>query len=75
MRRIFPAARQAVGQWPTAEQLAAQFLADLEQAAEQEQDPETRSKLKTAAKVLASAGRDLTLNLLASLIAKSSGLG
>lgn len=75
VRRILPAARRAAGQWPTAEQLAAQFLAGLEQAAEQEQDPETRSKLKAAAKVLASAGRDLTINLLASLIAKGAGLG
>jgi hypothetical protein len=32
-------------------------------------------ELKAAAKVLASAGRDLTINLLASLIAKGAGLG
>lgn len=74
VKKIYPEARRAVGQWPTPESLAMQLLASLASAAESEPDPERRSKLKQTAMFLGSGGKDLLINLLASVIAKGAGM-
>ncbi|GAA4259852.1 hypothetical protein [Dactylosporangium darangshiense] len=72
---ILPEGRRAAGQWPTAELIVERVLAGIQQAADTEPDPEKKSKLKQTAVFLGSSGKDLFINLLASVIAKSAGLG
>jgi hypothetical protein len=73
--RVYPSGRRAVGQWPTPENLAERIVATLEQAAENEPDEERRSRLQQAASVLGSGARDLFIGVLASVIARGSGVG
>lgn len=75
VREVYPAGRRAAGQWPTGELVAQQLVAGLEKAAETETDPERKSKLKQTAVFLGSSGKDLLINIAASVIAKSAGLG
>lgn len=75
VHEVYPAGRRAAGQWPTAELVAQQLVAGLEQAAEAEPDPEKKSRLKQTAVFLGSSGKDLLINIAASVIAKSAGLG
>jgi hypothetical protein len=46
---VTPAARRAVGQWPTAESMIERLAAGMALAAEREADPEQRSRLMTVA--------------------------
>lgn len=75
VRDVYPAGRRAAGQWPTPEFVAQRLIAGLEAAAVDEADPERKSKLKQTAVFLGSSGKDLLINLVASVIAKSAGLG
>ncbi|MEV2242212.1 hypothetical protein [Micromonospora sp. NPDC049891] len=75
VRRIYPAARSAVGQWPTPEAVAERLLAALQAAADVESDTEKRSKLKQAAAFLGEGGRDLLVNVLAAAINRGMGVG
>ncbi|MBN7483775.1 hypothetical protein [Mycobacteroides abscessus] len=52
-------ARRAVGAWPTAQGLSERLIAQLEIAANDEQDDGKKSKLKQLAEFFASGGRDL----------------
>ena len=72
---VHPAGRRAAGQWPNAELIAQKLIAGFEAAAVDESDPEKKSKLKQTAVFLGSSGKDLLINLVASVIAKSAGLG
>lgn len=72
---VYPVGRRAAGQWPTPELVAQRLIAGLEAAAAEEVDPERKSKLKQTALFLGSSGKDLLINLVASVIAKSAGLG
>jgi hypothetical protein len=74
VHEVYPAGRRAAGQWPTPELVAQRLIAGLEAAAAAEADPEKKSKLKQTAVFLGSSGRDLLINLVASVIAKSAGL-
>lgn len=74
VREVYPSARRAVGQWPTPESLAERILAQLEQAAEDEPDEEKRSRLKDASRTLRSAGRDLLINVIATVLTKGTGI-
>ncbi|MEJ8644529.1 hypothetical protein WKI68_30930 [Streptomyces sp. MS1.HAVA.3] len=66
-------ARLAVGQWPTAEQLLDTLVQRLGEAAEQETDPEQRSRLREAAGTAGGAARSIFVDVLSSVIAKSMG--
>jgi hypothetical protein len=74
VKRIYPSARRAVGQWPTPENLAERILVELQRAAETEQDEEKRSKLRQTATFLGSSGKDLLISILAAVIARSTGI-
>jgi hypothetical protein len=62
---VTPAARRAVGQWPTAENLTDSVIAALEQAAENETELERRNRLRTLAAGLGSMARDLAVSVMA----------
>jgi hypothetical protein len=59
--KVTPAARQAVGQWPTAETLVAALAAQLSAAAQAEQDAERRGLLSYAARLVGDTLRDETV--------------
>jgi hypothetical protein len=75
VRSVTPLARLTVGQWPTPEQLAERITRALDVAADGEKDEEKRSRLKSMAIWAGSAGKDVVVQVLASVIAKQSGLG
>lgn len=63
--RVTPAARRAVGQWPTAESLIEKLAAGIAQAAEHESDPERKGKLMAVARGLGSFARDVAVSVAA----------
>lgn len=75
VKKLHPRVREAVGQWPSPEQWAESILAGLQEEVEAEPDPGRRTKLKQTAAFLGSAGKDLFINLLATAVARGTGLG
>jgi hypothetical protein len=75
VRSVTPAGRQAVGQWPTPESLADQLAAAFRTAAEAEPDEENQSRLRQVAGFLASAGRDIAVDVIGQVISHSTGMG
>ena len=67
-------ARQAVGQWPTAETMARRLAAAFAEAADAEQDPERKSRLRQIASFLGETGKDLVAEIMAKVILRQSGL-
>jgi hypothetical protein len=67
-------ARQAAGAWPTAEALVDRLVQALAGAAEQEQDPERRSKLQQIALSLGGALRDVAVQAAGTVVARQVGL-
>jgi hypothetical protein len=72
---VTPAARRAVGQWPTAESLIGQLVSGLEAAAEREDDPVRKGRLRQAASLLGGAVRDIAVDIAAKVIERGAGLG
>lgn len=70
---IFPSARCAVGQWPTAESLADRLVAALDNAADRTDDPEKKNWLKRTAGYFGSAGRDLLVDVAGAAISRGAG--
>jgi hypothetical protein len=68
-------ARRAVGQWPTAESLIARLAEAFDTAAEQEPDPERKSRLRTFAGWLGGAGRDIAVEVAAKVVEHQMGMG
>ncbi|WP_139131862.1 hypothetical protein [Micromonospora chersina] len=66
-------ARRIVGTWPTSETLADRLVQAMEQAADQESDPEKRGWLRKTADWLGSAGRDIAVDVAGTALAKSVG--
>jgi hypothetical protein len=56
-----PAARQAVGQWPSPETLVSALARELSAAAQDEQDPERKGLLVYAARLIDDTLRDVSL--------------
>jgi hypothetical protein len=54
-------ARIAVGQWPSPETLMTGLVRALERAADDEPEPERKSKLRTAAAILVGVARDVAV--------------
>jgi predicted transcriptional regulator len=61
--KVTPEARQAVGQWPTAESLIDQLAKAFRDAADTEDDPERHYQLRQAASLLESGIRDIAIQL------------
>ncbi len=75
VRGVTAAARRAVGQWPTPERLVDRLAAAFAAAADAEPDAEKKGRLRQVAGFLGTTGRDLATNIVASVIAKSTGIG
>jgi hypothetical protein len=65
---VTAAARQAVGQWPTAEDLITRLAEAFSTAAEHEPDPEKKRRLRSFAGMLGGAGRDIAVEVAARVI-------
>lgn len=68
-------ARRVVGQWPTAESLAARLAEAFSEAADQEKDPERKSRLRQLASFLGEAGKDIAAEIMAKVIMHQTGMG
>ncbi|MFI6626558.1 hypothetical protein [Streptomyces sp. NPDC050528] len=73
VKEVSQGARQAVGQWPTAEQVLDSLVRRLDEAADNETDPEQRSRLREAASTAGGAAKGVFVDVLSSVIAKSLG--
>lgn len=67
-------ARRIVGTWPSPQTLADRLTEAMAEAAEHEQDDETRSRLRRLATWLGSAGRDILVDVTATALAKGTGV-
>ena len=72
---VTAAARHVVGQWPTAESLAARLAEAFSEAAEEEKDPERKSRLRQLASFLGETGKDLAAEVMAKVIMHQTGMG
>ncbi len=72
---VTASARRVVGQWPTAESLAERLAAAFSEAADEEQDPERKSRLRQLASFLGDTGKDLAAEIIAKVILRQSGMG
>ena len=61
VHKATPAARQAVGQWPTADSLVTRLAAELTAAAQVEQDGERKGLLSYAARLIGDTLRDVAV--------------
>ena len=67
--KVTPAARQAVGQWPTPEALVTALAGELSAAAGQEADPERKGLLTYAARLIGDTLRDASLRAAEAVLA------
>jgi hypothetical protein len=71
-------ARRTAGTWPTKDALSKalfeNILTSLEEAAEHEDDADERGRLRRTATWMGGAGRDIVLDLIASVIGKQMGI-
>jgi hypothetical protein len=72
---VTAAARRVVGQWPTAESLAARLAEAFSEAAEEEKDPERKSRLRQLASFLGETGKDVAAEVMAKVIMHQTGMG
>lgn len=71
--KVTPAARQAVGQWPTAESLIAALARELTASAQQEQDAERKGLLAYAARLVGDTLRDVSVRAAHSVLGPAIG--
>jgi hypothetical protein len=71
---VTPAARRAVGQWPTPENVVARLAEAFSAAAEAEPDPERRGRLRAVGGFLAETGKDFAAEVVAKVIAQQTGV-
>ncbi len=72
--RLLPKARRAIKQWPSPEDALAAVVEALQAAADETEDPEEKSALRKAAGALPRLSVDVATNLVATFIAKASGM-
>lgn len=65
---VTPAARRAVGQWPTGASLVERLAAGLSEAAEQEKDPEQKRRLLAVARELGGAAKTIAINVASEIL-------
>jgi hypothetical protein len=68
-------ARREVGQWPTAESLITRLAEAFSTAAEQEPDPEKKSRLRSIAGMLGGAGYQIAVDVAARVVEHQMGMG
>jgi hypothetical protein len=67
-------ARQAVGQWPTPENVIDRLAQAFSAAAEHEPDPERKGMLRTVGGFLAGTGKDIATEVAAKVILHQAGM-
>ncbi|MDQ2873611.1 MAG: hypothetical protein M3Y33_01805 [Actinomycetota bacterium] len=72
---VAPAARRAVGQWPTPENVVARLAEAFSAAAEHEPDPERKGKLRAVGSFMGDTGKDFAAEVIAKVIAHQVGVG
>ncbi len=70
---VTPAARRAVGQWPTPENVVARLAEAFSVAADHEPDQERRGKLRALGSFLGETGKDFAAEVVAKVIAHQTG--
>ena len=76
VKEVTGEARQAVGQWPTADSLVSQLTEAFKAAADQAGDPEEKGRLRRLAELLGGAGRDIAVSVISHVIdAKAHQMG
>jgi hypothetical protein len=73
--KVTPEARQAVGQWPTAEGLVDQLAKAFRDAAENEDDPERHYQLRQAAGLFDSGIREVAIQVATAITGPSTAAG
>jgi hypothetical protein len=73
VRGITDEARQAIGQWPTAETFVDRLADALLKAAEQEPDPVKKSRLRSTAEALGGAVREVAIQAAGSFLGTTAG--
>jgi hypothetical protein len=73
--KVTPEARQAVGQWPTAESLIDRLAKAFRDAADKEDDPERHYQLRQAAGLLESGIRDVAIQIATAITGPPSAAG
>jgi hypothetical protein len=68
--RAYERTRRELGSWPTPEVVVDELAAELSAAADAEDEPERKGKLRAAGDALAGAARDLAVQVLASRLGK-----
>jgi hypothetical protein len=63
-------ARRTVGAWPTPESLADRIIAALNEAAEQETEPDKKGRLKKAAEAVGGVGKDVVTRVLTDVVSR-----
>jgi hypothetical protein len=71
--KVTPAARQAAGQWPTAESFIEALARELTAAGQQEQDAERKGLLAYASRLVGDTLRDVTIRAAQSVLAPAIG--
>jgi len=72
--KVTPLARQPVCQWPSAENVLAELVAGLDEAAEREPDPERRGRLRSVAAGLRDSAREIATDIIARIIEHKTAL-
>lgn len=75
VQKVTADARRVVGQWPTAENLAERLAAAFGEVADEEADPERKSRIRQVASFLADTGKDVAAEVLAKVILRPAGMG
>jgi hypothetical protein len=75
VNKVTPEARQAVGQWPTAEGLVDRLVQAFSDAADHEEDAERHYQLRQAAGLLGETLRDIAVRVAATIIGPSAAKG
>ena len=73
VNRVTPEARQAVGQWPTAEDLVDRLVKAFSAAADDEEDAERHYQLRQAAGLLGETVRDVAVRVAATITGPLAG--
>jgi hypothetical protein len=71
--KVTPAARQAVGQWPTAQTLVTALADELSAAAQREQDAERKGLLSYAARLVGDTLRDTAVHAASRVLGPATG--
>lgn len=66
--KVTPAARQKVGQWPTAESLVDRLATAFSEAADRETDPDQQERLRMAARLVGDTVRPAAIEVAASVV-------